>query len=117
MGNCLSGGKSEETDLNPLVTYPPAADNIIISDPPPVYESLIPIPPSPANELGCRTFVAKFDYDSRADNGLSFKKGDHLYVIGMESGDRWYAQHQGTHKVGYVPGSFLEPRISLDSEE
>lgn len=116
MGNCLGTGENEETDLNPLVTYPGAA-NIVISDPPPVYESLVPIPPRPPNELSCRTFVAKFDYDSRTDDGLSFKKGDHLYVIGIDAGDRWYAQHQGTNKVGYVPGNFLEPWISLESEE
>ena len=113
MGNCVSVGEGEQADLNPILTHP-VADNVVnISEPPPEYESLVVSRPA---ELSCRTYAAKFDYDSRAHGELSFKKGDHFFVIGSDEGDRWYAQHQGTSKVGYVPSSFMEPKIFLESE-
>ena len=62
-------------------------------------------------------FVGKYDYDSQTDDDLSFKKGDHIYIISTDDEDRWFAQSVATGKQGYIPSNYVAKWGSLDAEE
>ena len=62
-------------------------------------------------------FVGNYDFDSRTDDELSFEKGDLLYIIRMDQGDRWFAQSIATGKDGYIPSTYVTKWKSLDAEE
>ena len=62
-------------------------------------------------------FVGIYDFDSRADGDLSFKKGDLLYIISTDGGDWWFAQSVATGKEGYIPSNYVAKWGSLDAEE
>jgi len=62
-------------------------------------------------------FVAKYDYDSRTEDDLGFKKGDLLYIINTEDADWWFAQHKDSGDKGLVPSNYIAEYKSLDAEE
>ena len=74
-----------------------------------------PLPPLP--EAGWPLFVGKYDYDSRTEDDLGFKKGDLLYIISTEDADWWYAQHKDSGDKGFVPSNYIAEYKSLDAEE
>ena len=67
-------------------------------------------------ELKYPVFVGKYDYDSRADDDLSFKKGDFLYIISTD-GNWWFAQSVATGKEGYIPSTYVTKWRNLEDEE
>ena len=62
-------------------------------------------------------FVGKYDYDSRTDDDLSFKKGDLLYIVSTDDEDWWFAQSVAAGKEGYIPSNYVAKWGSLDAEE
>ena len=62
-------------------------------------------------------FVGIYDFDSRADGDLSFKKGDLLYIISTDEGGWWCGQSVATGKEGYIPSNYVAKWGSLDAEE
>ena len=62
-------------------------------------------------------FVGKWDYESRIDCDLSFKKGDLMYIIDTDEGDRWFAQSMTTGMEGYIPSNHVAEWGSLENEE
>ena len=62
-------------------------------------------------------FVGKYDYDSRTEDDLGFKKGDLLYIISTEDADWWFAQHKDSGDKGFVPSNYIAEYKSLDAEE
>ena len=62
-------------------------------------------------------YVGKYDYDSRTDDDLSFKKGDLMYIISTDEGDWWFARSKDTGKEGYIPSNYVAEWKSLDAEE
>ena len=62
-------------------------------------------------------FMGKYDYDSRTDDDLNFKKGDLLYIISTDEGDWWFAQSMATGKEGYIPSNFITKWRNLEDEE
>ena len=62
-------------------------------------------------------YVGNYDYDSQTDDVLSFKKGDLLYIISTDEGDRWFAQSMTTGKEGYIPSNYVAKWRSLEDEE
>ena len=62
-------------------------------------------------------FVSKYDYNSRTEDDLGFKKGDLLYIINTEDADWWYAQHKDSEDKGFVPSNYIAEYKSLDAEE
>ena len=62
-------------------------------------------------------FVGKYDYDSRTDDDLSFKKGDLVYIISTDEGDWWFARAKEGGKEGYIPSNYVAEYKSLDAEE
>lgn len=63
---------------------------------------------------------ALYDYDARADDDLSFKKGDLLYLLDDSDTDWWFAKHanpnySNTKVEGYVPRNYVAKEDSLES--
>ena len=74
-----------------------------------------PLPPLP--EAGWPLFVGKYDYDSRTEDDLGFKKGDLLYIINSNTADWWFAQQRVSGDKGFVPSNYVAEYKSLDAEE
>ena len=79
----------------------------------PDHVAQIPNKPDPNYPV----YVGKYDYDSRTDDDLTFRKGDMLYIISTEEGDWWYARSRTTGKEGYIPSNYVAEWKSLDAEE
>ena len=62
-------------------------------------------------------FVGKYDYDSRTDDDLSFKKGDLLYIVSTDDEDWWFGRSVATGKEGYIPSNYVAKWGSLDAKE
>ena len=62
-------------------------------------------------------FVGKYDYSSRTDDDLGFKKGDLLYVINKDDDGWWYARSKHTGQEGYIPSNYVLEYNPLDAEE
>ena len=72
-----------------------------------------PDPPAPNYPV----YVGKYDYDSRTDDDLSFKKGDLMYIISTDEGDWWFARSKDNGREGYIPSNYVAEYKSLDAEE
>ena len=73
--------------------------------------------PSVPTQMNYPLYVGKYDYDSRTDDDLSFRKGDLMYIISTEEGDWWFAQLKETNQKGYIPSNYIAEYKSLDAEE
>ena len=62
-------------------------------------------------------FVGIHDFDSQADDDLSFEKGDLLYIISTDGGDWWFAQALTTGKEGYIPSNYVAKWKNLKNKE
>ena len=62
-------------------------------------------------------FVGKYDYSSRTDDDLGFKKGDLLYIINTDERDWWFARSKSTGQEGYIPNNYIAEYNTLDAEE
>ena len=61
-------------------------------------------------------FVGKFDYLSRTNNDLGFKKGDLLYILSTDDKDWWLASNT-SGKEGYIPSNHVAIFGALNAEE
>ena len=62
-------------------------------------------------------YTAKYDYESRTDNDLSFKKGDIMYIADTDEGEWLYARSEDSKREGYIPSSYVADCTSLQAEE
>ena len=62
-------------------------------------------------------YVGKYDYDRRADDELSFKKGDLMYILHTDDEDWWMARSKETGKEGYIPSNHVAEWKTLEAEE
>lgn len=76
-----------------------------------------PKPEQPPPPVNYPVYVGKYDYDSRTDDDLSFKKGDLMYIISTDEGDWWFARSKDGGKEGYIPSNYVAEYKSLDAEE
>lgn len=74
-------------------------------------------PTASVDKPGYTIYVGKYDYESRTDDDLSFKKGDLMYIISTDDKDWWFAQSKDTGKEGYIPSNHVAEWKSLDAEE
>ncbi|VDI07629.1 Hypothetical predicted protein, partial [Mytilus galloprovincialis] len=81
---------------------------------------------SAANELSSAankgTLRALYDYDARAEDDLSFKKGDLLFLLDENDADWWFARHSdprytNNKNEGYVPRNYVAKEDSLYAYE
>ena len=75
----------------------------------------VPLPDSPLDEDNI--YLARYSYDARTSEDLSFKKGERLLVIGGTEGDWWMGKSLTTGKEGYIPRNYVAPVTSYESEE
>uniref|UniRef100_A0A493SW86 SH3 domain-containing protein n=1 Tax=Anas platyrhynchos platyrhynchos TaxID=8840 RepID=A0A493SW86_ANAPP len=72
---------------------------------------------------GVTTFVALYDYESRTETDLSFKKGERLQIVNntrkvdVREGDWWLAHSLTTGQTGYIPSNYVAPSDSIQAEE
>ncbi|XP_043979449.1 proto-oncogene tyrosine-protein kinase Src isoform X1 [Gambusia affinis] len=72
---------------------------------------------------GVTAFVALYDYESRTETDLSFKKGERLQIlnntrkINCREGDWWLANSLTTGKSGYIPSNYVAPSDSIQAED
>ncbi len=105
MGSCIS------TDAKDASSERRTNNEIQLAQPPvPIHKPPVPDPNYPV-------YVGKYDYDSRTDDDLSFKKGELLYIISTDEGDWWFARCKDTGKEGYIPSNYVAEWKSLDAEE
>lgn len=76
-----------------------------------------PLPGPPVPDANFPLFVAKYDYDSRTEDDLGFRKGELLYIMNTDEGDWWFAQHKDSGVKGFVPSNYIAEYKSLDAEE
>ena len=77
-----------------------------------------PIPPQqPSETANYPLYIGKYDYLSRTNDGLSFKKGDLVYIINTDDRDWWFVKSKDTGQEGYIPSNYVAEYKSLDAEE
>ena len=75
-------------------------------------------PTSPTtSELDGSYFVARYAYQARTSEDLSFEKGDKLKIIGTAEGDWWMAKSMSSLREGYIPRNYVAPLASYEAEE
>ena len=118
MGNaCFKrvNSKEDENEVTVAIAYRTTDDDQRIYDEITQAESCNPQKPDP--EPDHPLYVAKYDYDSRSDEDLGFKKGDLLYIISTKEGEWWFAQHKDTEQKGYIPSNYVTENQTLEAEE
>jgi len=76
------------------------------------------LPPSPsAVEDETQVFVARFAYQARTAEDLSFEKGEKLKVIGPMDSDWWMAKSIKSGREGYIPRNYIALVASYEAEE
>ena len=75
------------------------------------------LPPKPEPTANYYICVAKYDYDSRADDDINFKKGDLMYIVSSDEGEWWFAHLKKNGKVGYIPSNYVAEYKSLEDEK
>ena len=75
------------------------------------------VPPMSPLEDETNLYVARYAYQARTAEDLSFEKGEKLRVLeGMES-DWWLAKSLKTNREGYIPRNYVAPIASYEAEE
>ena len=74
-------------------------------------------PPASPVEMDGTFFIARYSYQARTAEDLSFEKGEKLKVIGAADGDWWMAKSLANSKEGYIPRNYVAPLASYEAEE
>ena len=77
-------------------------------------------PPKPEPDINYPIFVAEHDYVTQtvADDHLSFKKGDLMYVINADDANWWRARLiKDKGREGYIPSNYVAECKSLEEQE
>jgi son of sevenless-like protein len=61
------------------------------------------------NEWRICTVLCLYDFRSEDQDHLCFKKGDILDIVTQEDTGWWAAMRRGGTRVGWIPGSFVQP--------
>lgn len=61
-------------------------------------------------------FIALYDYETRTEEDLGFKKGEHLEILDNKQGDWWFARSKKTRLKGYIPSNYVAKLKSIEAE-
>lgn len=75
-----------------------------------------PTPTRPQLTKG-RIVIAVYSYNARDVTDVSFRKGDRMEVLEENEGDWLTVRHLMTLEEGLIPGNFVAPELSVESEE
>ncbi|XP_060535161.1 tyrosine-protein kinase Src64B isoform X2 [Cylas formicarius] len=95
------------------VRYPEIKHDIIRKPPAPHVAPVV-VKPSVKPH---RVVVAVYSYEARDSQDVSFKKGDRMEVLDDSDGDWLMVVHLTTKERGYIPGNFVAPELSVESED
>ena len=84
------------------------------ADPP---RRLPPMPPDSPTVSEENVYLARYSYNARTSEDLSFKKDEKLLIIGGTEGDWWMGKSMMTGKKGYIPHNYVAPITNYKSEE
>ena len=85
---------------------------------PPPQPAPQPPPPKEEDSESEPVYVGKYDYQTKAEGDLSFKKGELLCIIdSTEDPDWWLARLKEGGEEGYVPSNHVVKQGSLETEE
>ena len=65
---------------------------------------------------GYQIFIALYDYETRTEEDLGFKKGEHLEILDNKQGDWWFARSKKTRLKGYIPSNYVAKLKSIEAE-
>ena len=100
----LSAGMICHNDIISLVRAKCSVANVILHLQP---TAATPVPPTRTEAyLVYPKYVGLYDYDSRADDELSFKRGDLMYIIDDKK-QWWFARMKDSGKEGYIPINYV----------
>ena len=108
------GGKQNQVETT--ITNTPVVDSK--GHPPAdLTRELPPVPPESPPPSEENVYLARYSYNARTSEDLSFTKGDKLLIIGGTEGDWWMGKSLETGKEGYIPRNYVAPITSHESEE
>ena len=67
--------------------------------------------------LGKRVLKALYDYDSRMEGDLSFRKGDEMELVDDQSDESWWLARHADGSEGYVPSNYVALQDTIESQE
>lgn len=70
----------------------------------------------PGGGGGYPVFIALYDYETRTEEDLRFKKGEHLEILDNLQGDWWFARSKKTRMEGYIPSNYVAKLKSIEAE-
>ena len=77
-----------------------------------------PISPNSLNgQPGTKVYIARYAYQARTTEDLSFEKGERLIVVGMQESDWWMAKSMKSQREGYIPRNYVAEAESYEAEE
>nr|AAT67596.1 Src tyrosine kinase 1 [Suberites domuncula] len=78
---------------------------------------LPPTSPPPLPEDRGSLYIARYAYQARTAEDLSFEKGEKLRVIGETEGDWWLAKSVKSGQEGYIPRNYVAGLSTFEAEE
>ena len=73
--------------------------------------------PPPTAENQQKVYMARYAYQARTKEDLSFEKGETLLVVGLQESDWWMAKSLKTQREGYIPRNYVAEAQSYEAEE
>ena len=72
---------------------------------------------SPTSEIKGKVYLARYAYQARTAEDLSFEKGERLLVIGTQENDWWFAKSLKSQREGYIPRNYIAEAQTYEAEE
>ena len=72
---------------------------------------------SPSSPTQGKVYLARYAYQARTAEDLSFEKGERLLVVGYQDSDWWHARSLKTEREGYIPKNYVAEAQTYEAEE
>ena len=76
-----------------------------------------PSEPQGSGESQGKIYIARYAYQARTTEDLSFEKGEQLLILGNIEGDWWLAKSLKNDREGYIPKNYVAEALSYEAEE
>ena len=73
--------------------------------------------PPPTIKDEQKVYIARYAYQARTKEDLSFEKGEMLLVVGPQETDWWTARSLKTQREGYIPRNYVAEAETYEAEE
>ena len=114
-------GRQEAVSLSPTSStqqaLPANRARVSVASASSPYNGGPPVSPLPPQEPPGQYFIARYAYQARTAEDLSFEKGESLLVLGNTDGDWWHAKSLKTQREGYIPRNYVASASTYEAEE